>query len=156
VTNYLELAARLIAERRLGEASSASPGATDELGRCGDCGSELLPDVAIGLCADCRLTRNPDAVDMPAPAAPFPLHVVVDEVQLPDAPVVLNAWTRIEAPARYADANLASLREVVCAYARVWHVAEDLDVASTLGERIADLLERLEEVGVRARVVPLS
>ncbi|MBM4265810.1 MAG: hypothetical protein FJ144_04235 [Deltaproteobacteria bacterium] len=54
-------------------------------------------------------------------------------------------------------ADLAQLEATVVEYSRVWAGPdEDPRLARELGERIEDLLERLESCGARVRVVALS
>lgn len=86
-----------------------------------------------------------------------PLRVVVDDVKLRRTPFDLTIGVRVIDAKACVRADLAQLEATVVEYSRVWAGPdEDPRLARELGERIEDLLERLESCGARVRVVALS
>jgi len=136
-----EVYARGLPEAPVRSSAAPDPGRYG-FGRCFDCGFTLPTGVEIALCRACRVCRNPGATVMPEPRAPYPLRVVVENEA--------NATS-----SSCVAADLVDLRGLVEDYSRCWHYHAD-NSATVLGERIDELLERLNGNGCTVRVEPLS
>jgi len=101
-----------------------------------------------------RAVRDELLALLRTPGVPaYPLRVVVDVIAPRPTPFELSPGVRVVDTERCIRVDLAELEAVVAEYSRVWAgPSESPSLARTLGERIEELLERLQACGALVRV----
>jgi len=110
-------------------------------------------------CAACHPPLPGVAIERAVGAEPPPRHplaVLVDAIEPAPGPLRLNGWTTVVDVEKSIAADLALLRVAVARYSRAWRDNTELVAATSLGERIDELVARLAVCGARVRVAPVS